>query len=179
MAKKKTDTRTARREAQVQDKSVLVELDNPTLSNAFGDPFMLQNFRFDEELWRAVQKGESDEEVDEDDLRVQQLVHADLAYSIEYFLRARNAQTRDSLVVSSQTDADHIHDLGEALQVHRKGKEGAPLLISKSDHRWLLQKAKELAFKAFPVDSRMFIDLIDVATPKVDDGEGETDEEKK
>ncbi len=176
--------RNRRRDAQAQDKTVLVELQNPLLSNAFGDPFRLQNFRFDEELILAIQTGKArvgtddDDEEDEDiavevidkgDTRIAPLVHANLSYAVEYFLRARDPRSRENLVVSSQADSDHIHDLGEVLQqVHKgileakAGKEPKTFSISKADHRWLLDKAKNLAYKAFPIDSRMFIDCLDV-----------------
>lgn len=181
MVRNNKTTKTQRRkEAQRQDKSVLVELENPELANAFGDPFMLQNFRFDEGVYKALLAGDADpddpdEDIEKDDIRVIPLVHADLAYAIEYFLRARNAQTRENLVVSAQTDADHIHDLGEALQVHHKGKEGANLQISKADHRWLLQKAKELAHKAFPIDARMFIDCLEIDKSRPEEAETASD----
>lgn len=157
MAKK---SKTAvRKEAQKQDKSVLVELSNPPLHNAFGDPFMLRNLRFDETLLKALRDG--DEEVDEDDPRLVPLVHADLAIAVEHFLRSREAKSQENLVVKSQADSDHVWDIGEQLQEAREAKKRV-IVMSKSDHRWLLQKAKELAHKAFPVDSRMFIDHLDI-----------------
>lgn len=155
-----------RREAQKQDKSILIELPNPQLQNAFGDPFMLRNLRFDETLLQALRDG--DEEVGEDDPRLTPLLHADLALAIEHFIRSRDAKTGQNLVVTDQAGSDHVWDLGECLQATRKGK-GDKIEMSKSDHRWLLQKAKELAFRAFPIDARMFIDHLDVQTKGVEE----------
>lgn len=157
-----------RKEAQAQDKSVLVELPNPDLYNAFGDPFMLRNLRFDETLLRALRNGDEEEDIDEDDPHIQPLLHADLALAIEHFLRSRDPKSQSNMVVTAQADSDHVWDIGECLQACRNGK-GVKIVMSKSDHRWLVQKAKELAHKAFPVDARMFIDKLDIPTRKDDE----------
>ena len=144
---------------QKVDSSVLVPIPNPLLLNAFGDPLMLQNYRFDQELFEAFRNG-TGEDIDKDDDRLVPLIHASVADAIESFIRSRNAQGRN-LIVKSQGDSDHIWDIGAVLKDHRGDDE---LVLSRGDYRWLVQKAGELAFEAFPVDARTFIDHLKAAS---------------
>lgn len=164
--------------AVAEEHDVVVRLVNKPLYNAFGDPFYLQNFRFDPEIVGMIQaeldgtKAEPNDEVYleelnetislRDDVRLRRNVHSDMAYAVEFFLRSRDAQSGKSIVVKTQTDSDHVWDIGQALQ-HFRIKDY--LELSKGDHRWLVDKVKECAFQVYPTDARMFLDALAIAYP--------------
>ncbi len=174
---KKNQSKAAKQKAErAAEKGISVELVNEQLTSAFGSPFMLANLHLDQDLIRDIAAGNvellspddetepDDERIAADDPRLQRLLHADLCLAIEHFLRTRDPAGTKNIIVTSQADSDHVWDIGQALQDVKGGK----LSLAKGDHRWLLQKVKDFAFQAFPMDARMFIDALDVEPPKND-----------
>ena len=176
---KATSNRSQRRERSKEDEGVNVDIPNPLLFNAFGDPFLLRNLSIDDQLVADIANGvvtlleageepedgdDSDETVSRNDARIKPLIHATLAFAVEHFLRSRDtkSQQQPNLVIDTQSDSDHVWDIGERLQA---AEDKDVLSLSKSDHRWLFQKAKDLAHKAFPLDARMFIDHLEIKGP--------------
>lgn len=72
------------------------------------------------------------------------------------FLRGRDAQGQ-SLVVKSLEDAQRVRDIGRCLQAVEDGV----LRIPFGDHKWLLEKAKEVGFRLLPNDITLFIEALE------------------
>ena len=110
---KKKSKKQRRDEQKKADKAITVELDNGLLTNAFGEPFMLQNFTQDPQLIADLQSGSvlllgpDDDEPDDadqefiyrDDDRLKPVLHADLSFAIQSFLRSRDNKTNQNRVV--------------------------------------------------------------------------------
>ena len=71
-------------------------------------------------------------------------------------MRARDPNGQ-SLVVKSLEDAQHVRVIGMALQEHKDGV----LRIPFGEHKWLVDKAKEVGFRFLPNDIPTLIDALE------------------
>lgn len=116
-------------------KELLVSIKNDKLSNWLGDPLTITTQEADGSL---------------------KTTHADVADIIKNFMRARG-QDGQSLVVKSLEDAQRVRVIGMALQEHEDGV----LRIPFGEHKWLVDKAKEVGFRFLPNDIPTLIDALE------------------
>ena len=84
------------------------------------------------------------------------LSEVDVTELTKLFLRSR-ATDGQSLVVKSLEDAQHVRDVGRSLQATDDGV----FRLSFGDHKWLLDKAKEIGFRFLPNDITLFIEALE------------------
>ena len=80
----------------------------------------------------------------------------DVAELTKLFLRSRDAQGQ-SLVVKRLEDAERVRSIGRSLQALDDGV----LRIPFGDHKWLVDKAKEVGFHCLPNDITLFIEALE------------------
>lgn len=123
------------------EKRLLVTVPNPKMYTVFGKPFRLVD---------VVEDDEGEEKPEP--------VHADLAFTIETFLRSRDTNGRNA-IVESNSDSERIKSIGEALQAAANGFIRMP----KADYKWLLRKAEAKGYVAFPTEAAAFYEALESA----------------
>ena len=83
-------------------------------------------------------------------------VHADVTDLVKSFLRARDNQSGQSLVVKSLEDSERVRVIGMALRDTTNGVLQMPF----GEHKWLVDKAKEVGWRFLPNDASIFIEAL-------------------
>jgi hypothetical protein len=80
---------------------------------------------------------------------------ATLSDAVLFFLRYPGADGRN-LIVKSADDSERARTLGISIRSANHYLE-----IAKGEHKWLMAKAKELAWQAFPTDAPIFVEALE------------------
>ena len=115
---------------------LIVTIKNEELTNWLGDPLTISTLQPDGSVISA---------------------HANVAEVVKNLLRSRDPQNGQSLVVKNLEDAERVRVLGMAL---REATDGV-LRIPFGEHKWLVEKAKEVGFRYLPNDITIFIEALE------------------
>lgn len=120
----------------VKVKAFLVTVPNEKLFNWLGEPLIMVTQEADGSTSRT---------------------HVDVVETVKNFLRSRDPQNGQSLVVKSLDDADHVRAIGLALVASTDGVLALPF----GDHKWIVGKAKEVGFRFLPNDVSILIEALE------------------